>query len=218
MKKLSYFGFLVKEPPTSLYDTVINLFLFQTLTFTFVRPHSASNTQRCIWPSRHVGGKAGVMLMKGTYIGSVSGEVLISDGGQAVTADDPVCAHSPGGPHLPNSIPLQKGRDSRSCGKWSAMRNQEVSDQKVCLRRAGDDTDGDGTDGTLELARISLSSQPGDFLLLLFFYTEHAPLVPLWQALQCWERGSYILVGTHPYLAWHSGLLCQKLGIPPSPQ
>ena len=81
------------------------------------------------------------------------------------------------------------------------MRNQEVSDQKVCLRRAGDDTDGDGTDGTLELARISVSSQPGDLVLLLFFYPEHAPLVPLWQGLQCWERGSYILVGTQPDLA-----------------
>ena len=31
----------------------------------------------------------------GALIGSVSGEVLISDGGQTVTADDPVCAQSP---------------------------------------------------------------------------------------------------------------------------
>ena len=45
-------------------------------------------------PARHVGGKAGVMLMKGTYTGSGSGEVLISDGGKTVTADDPVCAQS----------------------------------------------------------------------------------------------------------------------------
>ena len=50
-----------------------------------------------------------------------------------------------------------------------AVREQEVSDQKVCLSRAGDATDGDGTDGTLEVAWISVSSQPGDLLLLLFF-------------------------------------------------
>ena len=43
-------------------------------------------------PGRHVGGRAGVMLMEGTYIGSVSGEILIYDGGQTATADDPVCA------------------------------------------------------------------------------------------------------------------------------
>ena len=30
------------------------------------------------------------MLMEGTYIGSISGKVLISDGGQTATADDPV--------------------------------------------------------------------------------------------------------------------------------
>ena len=29
-------------------------------------------------PGRHVGGRAGVMLMGGTYIGNVSGKVLIS--------------------------------------------------------------------------------------------------------------------------------------------
>ena len=46
-------------------------------------------------PGRHVVGRAGVMLMEGTYIGSISGEVLISDGGQTATADDPVCAQSP---------------------------------------------------------------------------------------------------------------------------
>ena len=49
------------------------------------------------------------------------------------------------------------------------MRDQEVSDQKVCLSRAGDATDGDGTDGTLEVAWISVSSLPGDLLLSLFF-------------------------------------------------
>ena len=46
-------------------------------------------------PGQHLGGRAGPMLMEGTYIGSVSGEVLISDGGQTATADDPVCAQSP---------------------------------------------------------------------------------------------------------------------------
>jgi len=45
----------------------------------------------------------------------------------------------------------------------------EVSDQKLCLSRAGITTDGDGTDGTLEAAWISVSSQHEDFLLLLFF-------------------------------------------------
>ena len=49
------------------------------------------------------------------------------------------------------------------------MRDEEVSNQKVCLSRAGDATDGDGTDGTLEVASISVSSQPRDLLLLLFF-------------------------------------------------
>ena len=46
-------------------------------------------------PGRHLGGRAGPMLMEGTYIASVSGEVLISDGGQTATADDPVCSQSP---------------------------------------------------------------------------------------------------------------------------
>ena len=48
------------------------------------------------------------------------------------------------------------------------MRDQEVSDQKLCLSRAGDATDGDGTDGSLEVAWISVSSQHEDLLLLLF--------------------------------------------------
>ena len=39
-------------------------------------------------PGRHVGGSAGVVLMEGTFIGSVSGEILISDGGKTATADD----------------------------------------------------------------------------------------------------------------------------------
>ena len=42
-----------------------------------------------------MGGRAGILLMEGTYIGSVSGEDLISDGGENATADDPVCAQSP---------------------------------------------------------------------------------------------------------------------------
>ena len=46
-------------------------------------------------PGWLVVGRAGVMLMEGTYIGSASGEVLISDGGQTATADDQVCAQSP---------------------------------------------------------------------------------------------------------------------------
>ena len=49
------------------------------------------------------------------------------------------------------------------------MRDQEVSDQKIRLSRAGDATDGDGTDGTLEVAWISVSSLPGDLLLSFFF-------------------------------------------------
>ena len=66
--------------------------------------------------ARHVGGKAGVMLMKGTYTGSGSGEVLISDRGQTATADDSVGAKSPRGPHLPNSTPLQQGRRAEAGG------------------------------------------------------------------------------------------------------
>ena len=46
-------------------------------------------------PGRHVGGTARIMLMESTYIGMVSGEVLISEGVQTATADDPVCAQSP---------------------------------------------------------------------------------------------------------------------------
>ena len=120
-------------------------------------------------PGQHVGGSARVMLLKVTYKGSVLGEVLISDRVQTATADDSVGAKSPRGPHLPNSTPLQQGRESRNWGKWSAVRNQEVSDQKVCLSRAGNATDGYGTDGMLEVAWISVSSQPEDLLLLLFF-------------------------------------------------
>ena len=41
-------------------------------------------------PGWHAVKRAGVMLMEGTYIGSISGKVLISDGGQTATADDPV--------------------------------------------------------------------------------------------------------------------------------
>ena len=81
------------------------------------------------------------------------------------------------------------------------MRDQEISDQKICLSSEGDATDGDGTDGTLEVAWISVSSQHGDLLLLLFFQPEHAPLGPLWQGVQSWERGVYILEGTQPDLA-----------------
>ena len=46
-------------------------------------------------PGQHVGGRAGIMLREGPYIGSVSEEVLISEGVQTATADDPVCAQSP---------------------------------------------------------------------------------------------------------------------------
>ena len=49
------------------------------------------------------------------------------------------------------------------------MRDQEVSDQKVCLSRAGNTTDCDGRDGMLEAAWISVNSQPEELLLLLFF-------------------------------------------------
>ena len=46
-------------------------------------------------PGWLVVGRAGVMLMEGTYTGSASGEVVISDGGQTATTDDQVCAQSP---------------------------------------------------------------------------------------------------------------------------
>ena len=46
-------------------------------------------------PGWHAVERVGVMLVEGTYIGSISAEVLIFDGGQTATADDPVCAQSP---------------------------------------------------------------------------------------------------------------------------
>ena len=49
------------------------------------------------------------------------------------------------------------------------MRDKEVSDQKLCFSRAENTTDGDGRDGTLEAAWISVNSQPEELLLLLFF-------------------------------------------------
>ena len=45
-------------------------------------------------PGQHVGGRVGIMLMEGTYIGRVSGEVLISGGGQTAKADIPVFVQS----------------------------------------------------------------------------------------------------------------------------
>ena len=46
-------------------------------------------------PGRHLGGKAVAILMEGTYIGRTSREVLISDGSQTATTDDPVFAKNP---------------------------------------------------------------------------------------------------------------------------
>ena len=42
------------------------------------------------------------------------------------------------------------------------MRDQGVSDQKLCLSRVGEATSGAGTGGTLEVAWISVSSEPVD--------------------------------------------------------
>ena len=52
-------------------------------------------SRRASGPGWHLCGTAGSMLMEGTYTGSPPEEVLISDGGQTATADDPVCAQSP---------------------------------------------------------------------------------------------------------------------------
>ena len=49
------------------------------------------------------------------------------------------------------------------------MRDQGVSDQKLCLSRSGDTTASAGTDGELEVAWTSVSSQPVDLLLFFFF-------------------------------------------------
>ena len=46
-------------------------------------------------PGWHLGGTAGAILIEGTYTGSTSGEVLISDGGQIATEDAPVSVQSP---------------------------------------------------------------------------------------------------------------------------
>ena len=78
-------------------------------------------------PGRHVGGRAGIMLMEGIYIGGVSGRVLISNGGQTATADDPVCAQSPWGPHLPNSTLFNRAGIAESGGSdqlWGTKRSQ----------------------------------------------------------------------------------------------
>ena len=97
------------------------------------------------------------------------------------------------------------------------MRDQEVSDQKVCLSRAGDATDGDGTDGTLELAWISVSSQPGD-LLLLYFSNQNMLLLAL-----C-GKGCSAGRGERTYLREHSqiwpdiqGFCSRNLGSHPAP-
>ena len=116
-------------------------------------------------PGWHLDGTAGAMIMEGTYTGSPLGEVLISDGGQTATADDPVHAQRPCRLHLPNITPLHQGRDNRGWGKWSAWRDQGVSDQKLCLSRVGEATASASTGGTLEVAWTSVSSQPIDCLL-----------------------------------------------------
>ena len=45
------------------------------------------------------------------------------------------------------------------------MRDQGVSDQKLCLSRVGEATAGAGTGGILEVAWTSVSNQPVDWLL-----------------------------------------------------
>ena len=70
--------------------------------------------RRCIWPRAASEWNSWGHALEGTYTGSPSGDVLISDGGQTAAADDPVCAQSPWGPHLPNRNPLQHGRAAES--------------------------------------------------------------------------------------------------------
>ena len=64
---------------------------------------------------------------------------------------------------------------SRGRGNCSVVRDQGVSDQKLCLSRVGEATSGAGTGGTLEVAGTSVSSQPVDWLL---FPTCTGPLCP----------------------------------------
>lgn len=55
--------------------------------------------------------------MEGTYTGSPLGDVLISDGDELLTADDPVIPQAMR-PHLPNRNPLnrqQRQRELLSC-------------------------------------------------------------------------------------------------------
>ena len=61
------------------------------------------------------------------------------------------------------------GHGEQKLGEVISCEGTRGLDQKLCLSRAGDATDGDGTDGMLEVACISVSSQPRDLLLLLFF-------------------------------------------------
>ena len=97
------------------------------------------------------------------------------------------------------------------------MRDQEVSDQKVCLSREGDATNGDGTDGTLEVAQISVSSQPAD-LLICYFSNQNMLLLSL-----C-GKGCSAGRGERTYLREHSqiwpdiqGFCSRNLGSHPAP-
>ena len=97
------------------------------------------------------------------------------------------------------------------------MRDKEVSDQKVCLSREGDATNGDGTDGTLEVAQISVSSQPAD-LLICYFSNQNMLLLSL-----C-GKGCSAGKGEHIYFREHSqiwrdiqGFCSRNLGSHPAP-
>ena len=80
------------------------------------------------------------------------------------------------------------------------MRDQEVSAQKLCLSRAGNAIADAGTDGKLEVAWTSVSSQPVD-LLLFFFLTRTCSSCPSVARVAVLEKGAYILEGPQPDLA-----------------
>ena len=68
------------------------------------------------------------------------------------------------------------------------MRDQEVSNQKLYLRRAGDTTAGTGTDGELEVAWTSVNSQPVD-LFLFFVLTRTCSSCPSVARVAVWGEG-----------------------------
>jgi len=118
---------------------------------------------------------------------------------------------------LPNSTPLQQGRDSRRWGKWSAVRDQEVRPESMFKQGRRCYWWWWHRWHMLEVAWISVSSQPGD-LLLLYFSNQNMLLLAL-----C-GKGCSAGRGERTYLREHSqiwpdiqGFCSRNLGSHPAP-